>query len=148
MALVKRNVFPAFPSIFDDVFTRDFLNGSKVPMLGSEDATSPAVNIKEDEKNFIVEVAIPGLDKKDFKVELDNDTLTISSEKETENEEKKENYTRKEFSYSSFKRVFTLPENMTDGDKVNATYDAGILSVRIPKKEEAIKKPVRLIDIA
>lgn len=148
MTLVKRNVFPAFPSLFDDVFTRDFLNGSKVPVLGSNDVTAPAVNIKEDDKNFVVEVAAPGLTKKDFKVELDNDTLTISSEKEMSNEDSNEQFKRKEFSYSSFKRVFTLPENMTDGDKIKATYDSGILSVNIPKREEAIKKPVRLIDIA
>ena len=107
----------------------------------------PAVNIREDENNFEVEVAAPGLKKDDFKIELENDILTISSSIEAKEEKGNENYNRREFRYSSFKRTFSLPENKVDGDKVMAKYVDGVLQITLPKREEAKPKPVRTIQI-
>jgi HSP20 family protein len=94
----------------------------------------PSANIRETEKEFIVELAAPGLSKKDFKVETDNGMLTISAEKEARKEEGKGDYTRKEYSYHSFNRSFTLPEN-SKPEQINAHYEDGILKIAVPKKE-------------
>jgi HSP20 family protein len=107
----------------------------------------PAVNIKDNTENFELELAVPGMKKDDFSVEIDNDVLTISSEVQTENEENKDNYTRKEFSVTSFKRAFTLPDTV-DGAKIDAKYEDGILRLILPKKQEALPKPKRMIEIA
>ncbi|HEV2831196.1 MAG TPA: Hsp20/alpha crystallin family protein, partial [Hanamia sp.] len=96
-----------------------------------------------------VEVAAPGMSKKDFKVELDGNTLTISSEKSREEENKEdERYSRKEFSYQSFQRTFTLQKDVVDIDKIEAKYENGLLYLVIPKKEEAKQKAPRLIEIS
>jgi HSP20 family protein len=106
------------------------------------------VNIKESTDEFEVELAAPGLDKKDFNIELNNDMLTISSEKKIENEVKEgQQFARREFSYQSFSRSFTLP-NTVDNEKIRAKYENGILRVSIPKKDEAKPKPVKQIDIS
>jgi HSP20 family protein len=106
------------------------------------------VNIKESTDEFEVELAAPGLDKKDFNIELNNDMLTISSEKKIENEIKEgQQFARREFSYQSFSRSFTLP-NTVDNEKIRAKYENGILRVSIPKKDEAKPKPVKQIDIS
>jgi HSP20 family protein len=148
MTLIRRtnNGFPAFPSFFDDFFTRDLglSNRSHTPYYGD---TTPAVNIRENDDEYTVEVAAPGLEKNDFKLELENDVLTISSEKEHRNEDSSEGYSRREFRYASFKRSFTLPENAVEDSKVKAEYTNGVLSVHLPKKEEAKPKPVRTIKI-
>lgn len=139
--LVKRTGFPIVPSLFDDLF-RDWPTTS----FSRDNATLPAVNIKEDENSFIVEVAVPGMNKEDFKIDLDNNMLTISSEKSEEKDDKKDNYTRKEYNYQSFKRSFTIPENVVDNEKISASYVNGELVITIPKLEEV--KPVsRLIEI-
>jgi len=123
-----------------DVFTRRNFSNTNT--------TLPSVNIKENEDGFEVEVAAPGFDKSDFNIELNNDVLTISSEKEIENEVKEnEQFTKKEFSYQSFTRSFTLPELVED-DKITAKYENGILRIAIPKKEEAKPKPVKQIAIS
>lgn len=119
------------------VFTSNFNTGMSVPK----------VNIKETADAFMVEVAVPGLKKSDFKLDLDNRVLTISTETKEENEHKEENYTRREFGYASFKRTFTLPDSVND-EKINANYTDGILSVHLPKKEEAKQKPARNIKIS
>ncbi|MGN6533085.1 MAG: Hsp20/alpha crystallin family protein, partial [Ginsengibacter sp.] len=109
----------------------------------------PGVNIKETPENFQVEVAAPGMSKKDFKIELDGNVLTISSEKTNSQEEKDdEKYTRREFSYQSFYRTFNLPKEVVDVDKILAKYENGLLQLLIPKKEEAKQKPPRLIQIS
>ena len=90
---------------------------------------------------------MPGLKKDDFKIELENDVLTISSQKEVEEEKVDDNYKRREFRYSSFKRTFSLPENKVDGDKVKAKYVDGVLHITLPKREEAKPKPIRTIQI-
>jgi len=106
------------------------------------------VNIKEDADAYKVEVAAPGFEKDDFKVELNHDLLTVSSEKKIENETKEgEVFTKREFSYQSFSRSFTLPQT-ADGERIKASYKKGILQITIPKKEEAKQKPARKIEIS
>lgn len=140
--LVKSSGIPLFPSIFDDFF-RDW----SATNFSDTNTTLPAVNIKENENEFKVEVAVPGMDKKDFKIDLDNNVLTISSEKTNDQEEKNENYTRREYSYQSFKRSFTLPKTIVDSNKIVANYNNGELVIVIPKREEAKPAPARLIEI-
>ncbi len=141
MSIVKRNNL-FFPSLMHDVMDPDWFGGTE-----KWNTSVPAVNIKDNTEGFELELAVPGMKKDDFTVEVDNDVLTISSEVETENEENKENYTRKEFSFTSFKRAFTLPETV-DGSKIDAKYEDGILKLTLPKKQEALPKPKRLIEIA
>lgn len=134
------------PSLFDRFLENDLFDWSN-RNYSNTNTTLPAVNIKEDEDGFEVEMSAPGLDKKDFKVELNNNVLTISSEKKTENETKEgEQFTRREFSYQSFSRSFTLPETV-ESEKIKAKYENGILKLNIPKKEEAKPKPVKQIEI-
>lgn len=131
----KNVMFPEFPSLFDDLLTKDFFNfGSRGY---STSVTQPAVNVKETESSFELEMAVPGMDKKDFKIELEQHSLIISAQHETKQEENREDgkYTRKEFSYQSFKRSFHLPQNLVNDAGINATYKDGILHVSIPKKE-------------
>jgi HSP20 family protein len=109
--------------------------------------TLPKVNIKETPDAYLVEMAAPGLKKSDFHIDIDNQVLSIASETKDENEVKEETYTRQEFGYASFKRSFTLPETVDEG-KINAKYNDGILTVHLPKKEEAKQKPARSIKIS
>ena len=130
------------PSIFDRFFDGDLMDWSN-----DVNTTLPSVNIKETKEGFEVKVAAPGFDKNDFKLELNHDVLTISSEKQAENETKEgEQYTRREYCYSSFKRSFVLPDS-ADAEKINAEYKNGILDITIPKKEEAKPKDKRVIEI-
>ncbi|NLN96190.1 MAG: Hsp20/alpha crystallin family protein [Bacteroidales bacterium] len=133
-----------FPSFMDDFLGRDFFSNFFDNQTGM---SIPSVNIIEGKEDFRIEVAVPGLDKKDFKIDLNNNVLVISSEKEVKNEQTDEKYMRKEFSYSSFQRSFTLP-NSVDAEKINAAYKDGVLNVTIPKKEDAKEKPPRTIKIA
>lgn len=127
-----------FPSVFDfDGHLFDEIDGSLV---------IPDANIIENHKDFKIELAAPGLEKKDFKVEVDNGILTISSEKKEEKKEEHENYWKKEFSYNSFRRSFKLPENSIP-DKVDAKYENGVLRVTLPKKEIAAVKPAKEIKV-
>ena len=107
----------------------------------------PAVNVSEDENVYNVELSAPGFKKEDFKIELDNKTLTISGEQKEEKEEKEKTFRRKEFNYGSFRRSFSLPETVND-QNIDAKYDNGILKVRLPKKEEAKAKPAKEIKIS
>ena len=145
--LVKRNGRSGFmPSIWDNFFNNDLFNWES--NFANTGNSMPAVNIKETGDSFLVEMAAPGMEKKDFKVELDGNALTISSEKQNESEEKEgENYSRKEFNYQSFYRTFHLPKEVVNSDKIKAKYENGLLRLEIPKREEAKQKPVRLIDI-
>lgn len=106
----------------------------------------PAVNIVETEQHFRLEIAAPGLGKEDFRVELEQNRLTISAEKQSEKVEG-ENVRMREFAYNSFKRSFTLPKTV-DGERIEAKYEQGVLSLVLPKKEEALPKPARTIEIA
>jgi len=142
------NLLNPLPRIFDDLFNQDLFNWNN-SNYSDTNTTIPAVNIKETPENYEVEVAAPGMTKKDFKVELDGNSLTISSERSYQNEEKEgERYSRKEFSYQSFQRTFTLQKDVVDIDKIQAKYENGLLHLIIPKKEEAKQKPPRLIQIS
>jgi HSP20 family protein len=147
MTLVKRNGRSEFtPSIWNNFFNNDLFNRDS--NFADSGASIPAVNIKEKPDSFTVEMAAPGMDKKDFKIEIDGSALTISSEKRNESEEKDgENYNRKEFSYQSFYRTFHLPKEVVNADKIEAKYENGLLHLEIPKREEAKQKPARLIDV-
>ena len=149
MVRSNNTLFPTIPSLFDDFFRRDWLDSSLANWKESG-ATLPAVNVKESNDDFQIEVAAPGMTRDDFKVELDNNVLTISSEREQKNEEKDEkgNYTRREFSYQSFQRSFSLPESKVLGDKISARYSDGILYVTVPKSEDAKVKPAKQIAIS
>jgi HSP20 family protein len=137
-SITRRNFRPFFPSLFDD----DFFTAST-----SRPNVLPSVNIREDDKNYILELAVPGMDKNDLKIDIDEDVLTISSEQKNEAEDKREGYTRKEFSYSSFVRSFYIPENV-NRDQINANYKDGILNVSFPKQEEEKKKITREVKIS
>ncbi len=137
--------FPSLSSWLDDIFNRDL--PSVFTSNFNTGITLPKVNIKETADAFMVEMAVPGLKKSDFHLDLDNQVLSISTETKEENEIEEENYTRREFGYSSFKRTFTLPESVND-EKINANYKDGILSILLPKKEEAKQKPPRTIKIS
>lgn len=107
----------------------------------------PAVNIREDEQNYSLELAVPGIDKKDLKIDINEDVLTISSETKNVNEEEKDGYKRKEFSFSSFCRSFYIPENV-NRDNIGASYKDGILTVELPKQEEEKTKITRQVKIS
>ena len=132
----------SLPSFMDRFFDGNLMNN-----WSNMESTVPSVNVKETKDGFAVEVAAPGFEKEDFNIELEHDVLSISSEKKMENENKEEgHYTRREYSYQSFRRSFSLPES-ADGEKIEASYKNGILSVNIPKKEEAKPQPKKTIEI-
>ena len=154
MTLIRRNKhenanwLPSWSNWFDDFMTRDLFDWSN-SNFSNTGTTLPAVNIKETDAHFTVEVAAPGMRKEDFKVELDNNLLTISSERKEEQVEKGgERYSKREFSYQSFQRSFTLPQGLVKEDKIEAKYKDGVLHLTIPKTEEAKKKAPRTIQIA
>ena len=149
MSIIKRNdFFPDVPNLFNDVFSRDLWNWG-LSNNSSTNTTIPAVNIRESNENFVVEVAAPGMKKEDFKIELDGNMLTIKSEHRNERQQKEgETYTRKEFSYQSFQRMFQLPVNVVDAEHIEANYENGLLHLSIPKKEEAKQRPPRQINIS
>jgi HSP20 family protein len=134
----------AFPGMADEFFGKDFLSNFFDTQTG---ISMPSVNIVEGKDDFRIEVAAPGLEKKDFKINLENNVLTISSEKEVKDEQTEDKFMRREFSYSSFQRSFALP-NTVDAEKINASYKDGVLNLLIPKKEEAKQKPARTIKIS
>lgn len=147
MSIIKRNeFFPGF-TLFDDFFSRDLLNWG-TSNNSSTNTTIPLVNIKETSENFEVDMAAPGMNKEDFKVELDGNVLTITSERKNENAVKEgDRYTRREFSYQSFQRSFQLPKEVVDAEKIEAKYENGMLRLVIPKKEEARPRPPKTIQI-
>jgi len=146
MSLIKFRTNPAQAANFDSFFN-DFFEGEFFPKsLNSKGGSLPAANIRETEKGFHVELAAPGMKKKDFNVELNDDLLTIRTEKQDEKEEKDGKYTKREFNYSSFVRSFRLPEEV-DIDGIEASYTDGVLSLEIPKKELEETKKVKQIEI-
>lgn len=125
------------PFVFDDFFkpwNEWFDNGG----LWSRTMNIPAVNITENKDDYLVSLAVPGMKKDDFKIDVNGNMLTISSEKEETKEEKDKKFTRKEYNYSSFSRSFTLPEEI-NREKIEANYENGVLKIALPRKEEAKK---------
>jgi len=120
---------PGFNDVFESIFNDTFFNDRMVTRV-------PAVNISETENNYHVELAAPGLKKDDFKLNLERNQLTISVEQSAEHEDNHKNYSKREYSYSSFVRSFTLPES-ADDNKIDATYTDGVLRIDIAKREEA-----------
>ncbi|HCW06882.1 MAG TPA: hypothetical protein DGG95_05915 [Cytophagales bacterium] len=144
MTLMKRS---DWPTLFNNSLLSDFFDNDR--FFDSDwlrKQSMPAVNVKETDKFFEVELAAPGLTKKDFKITAENGMLTISSEKKEEKEEKEKDYTRKEFSFSSFSRSFTLPENVNEED-IKANYEDGILKLHIAKKMISQPKHVKAIEV-
>ena len=139
IARINRSYVPAY---LDDIFSDQSLSG----FFGTRSVDTPAVNVVEEKAEFRIDVASPGLVKKDFNIDLDDDLITISSERKIEKEEAGEVYMRREFNYSSFKRTFKLPDSV-EQDKISATHKEGILSVHLPKKEEEVKKGPKTITI-
>ena len=135
------------PSFFDRFWNNELMDWGH-SNYSSTNTSLPAVNVKETNDDFVIELAAPGMEKSDFKVNFKNNVLTISSEKKNESEEKNENYTRKEFSYQSFQRSFTVAENAVVGDKIAAKYNNGILNITLPKREEVKPQPEREIKIS
>jgi HSP20 family protein len=137
---LKNSTF--YPGWADNFFTG--------PMWPNEESnvgvSIPAVNVNEDENLFNIEVAAPGMEKKDFKLDLNHNVLTISSEKMKKKEDDNKIFTRREFSYMSFNRSFTLPDNVNK-ESIKASYKEGILNISIPKKEESKEKGTKHIEI-
>ncbi len=148
LARLSNDWFPTFPSLVNRFFEGDLMDWNNENFAGSN-STLPAVNVKENDNEYLIEVAAPGLKRSDFKVNYDNGRLTISSEKRVEHEEKDgEKVTRREFSYQSFQRSFTIPETTVAVDKITAKYEDGILHITLPKREEVKPKPAKEIKIS
>lgn len=131
MKLVKWTNEPTFPEFFNRWFNDDFDN-----YLGKRNSGDlPLANVVENETGFDIEFAVPGMNKEDFKLSVENNVLSVSAEKQESKEEKEKNFTRREFTYGSFTRSFALPKTI-DVEKIAAAYNNGILTVTLPKKEE------------
>ena len=126
---LKNNAHPFFNDVFDSLLNDSFLSDKLVSRV-------PAVNIAENDNEFHIELAVPGLKKEDFKINLDKNILTVSAEKKTENTAETKKYSKREYSYSSFVRSFTLPDSV-DHSKIEADYTDGILKLTVAKREEA-----------
>lgn len=142
-ALTRLN--ESVPSVFDDFFkpwTDLFDNGG----WNMRPVNIPAVNITEHPNEYLLSLAAPGMKKEDFKIDVDGNILTISSEKEENKEDKNKKFTRKEYSYSSFSRCFSLPEEIKQ-EKINAKYEDGVLKISLPRKEESKKPAIKKIAV-
>jgi HSP20 family protein len=140
MNLIRKQT-PFFPSLIDDFINNDW--NVKVPSLST---SMPAVNIKELDSQFEIELAVPGKRKDDFEIEVENGILSISSTEEEKQLNENGKFTRREFSYTSFRRSFTLPDSV-DPTKIDASYKQGVLQVLLPKHKEAQPQPKKLIKI-
>ena len=139
MNLIRKQA-PFFPSLIDDFINQDW--NLKAP----SSTTLPAVNIKDLEAQFEIELAVPGMKKSDFEIEVEDGLLSISSSMEEEQVTEKGKFTRREFSYNSFKRTFTIPDSV-DPSNIEAQYSEGVLQLRLPKRKEALPQPKKLIKI-
>ena len=133
---------PFFPSLVDELF-----NQERRVRTSSISSTTPAVNIIEKDIQFLIELAAPGNKKEDFEIEIEDGILSISSSNKKDNTSEKETFTRQEFSYNSFRRSFTIPESV-DVSSIEATYNEGILLIKLLKLEEELPQPKKLITIS
>ena len=140
LARINRNYVPAY---WDDFFNDRFFK--QINTSGSQ-SHSPAVNVIEDEKSYRIEIAVPGVKREDFNIELEKDVLTISTEMKEGKEDQMPNYLRREFNFQSFKRSFQLPETI-DQENIQASHEAGILKVNLPKQEELVEKALKQIEV-
>jgi HSP20 family protein len=134
------------PSIAAKAFFDDAFSGNLLKENTSKPNGVPLVNIKESNERFTVDLAIPGLNKSDIKLEVIENRLTISAEHKAELNQENEKFTRREFSYSAFSRSFSLPE-IVDAEEISATYEQGILSVVLPKRQQVLKNKTRQIQV-
>ena len=134
------------PGAYNSILDKFFQNNFNEWWNENQSVTVPAVNIKESKENFMLEMAVPGMKKEDFKINVEGDFITISSEKETEMKEEDKGYSKREYNYTAFSRSFTLPES-ANTDKINAKYTDGVLNLTIPKKEEAVKASPKKISV-
>jgi HSP20 family protein len=139
MNLIRKQA-PFFPSLIDDFINQDW--NLKTP----SSTTLPAVNIKDLDAQFEIELAVPGMKKSDFEIEVEDGLLSISSSLQEEQVTEKGKFTRREFSYNSFKRTFAIPESV-DSSNIEAQYSDGVLQLRLPKRKEALPQPKKLIKI-
>ena len=140
LARINRNYVPAYwDDFFNDRFYKHF-------NTSSSQTHSPAVNVIEDEKGYRIEVALPGVSRKDFKLEVEDDVLTISTEKKESKKDQQSNFLRREFNYQSFTRSFQLPETI-DQENIQASHESGILTVNLPKREEVLQKAPKQIEV-
>jgi HSP20 family protein len=138
----QRNMFSNFFSDIDRMFDDDmFLMPMHMNRMGN--ASMPAANISETEKEYNIELAVPGMKRDDFNIEIDEHMISISCEKEDNFKEDKDNYKRREYNYSSFSRSFRLPETIK-ADSIKAQYDNGVLHIRVPKAEQTVQKKKRI----
>ncbi len=138
--VIRKQINDPILSFFDD-----FLSNQLAKLEPDMQKVVPAVNIKESEKDVTIYVAAPGLTKKDFEISVDNNSLTISANKEVEKVEEGTNFVKKEFGFENFQRSFTLPEKVFDAENIKATYKNGVLELNIPKKEEEVKKVKKIL---
>ena len=146
MTLVRKfnNPVASLNNLFGDLFGKDFY----LPSSAAEGKyTMPFVNVKENDNEYIIELAAPGLKKEHFNIEVDNNVLTISYDQKEEKEENDKEFLRREFYYNSFRRSFSLPKNEVDDSKIEANYNGGILNILLKKREEIKPKPARVIEI-
>ncbi len=135
------------PFVFEDYFKpwNEWFDNGNTNLWGRA-MNMPAVNVTEHKDEFMIELAVPGMKKDDFKIDVEGNMLTISSEKEETKEEKEKMFTRKEYNYSSFSRSFTLPDEI-NREKIDAKYENGILKIALPRKEEAKKLTAKQIAV-
>ncbi|MDZ7615146.1 MAG: Hsp20/alpha crystallin family protein [Flavobacteriaceae bacterium] len=134
--LVKKS--PFMPHIFDEIL-KDLAIQTIDPSVNI-----PAANIVESETDYAIHLAVPGLEKKDFIIDIEEDVLSVSADKKFETEELKGKYNLKEYNFNSFKRTFNLPKDLVEKDKITATYHAGELTILVPKKEVVVYKPKQI----
>ena len=133
----------AIPAYWDDFFNDAFFTRNN---RYDSSRYTPAVNVAEDEKEFRIEVAIPGLSREDVRISVEDDVLTVSSERKDNKDEKKTSYMRREFTHCAFSRSFELPETVNQ-EGIEATHEAGMLTIQLPKKEEVVQKAPKQIEI-
>ena len=136
-----RKQSPFFPSLVDEFVNKDW--NIELPYLST---ILPAVNIIEKEKEYKIELAVPGMRKDHFEIEMEEGILSISANRDEEKTSEKGKFTRREFSYNSFRRSFTIPESV-DPAKIDANYVEGVLFISLPKRKEALPQPKKLISI-
>ncbi|MDX5438546.1 MAG: Hsp20/alpha crystallin family protein [Pontibacter sp.] len=140
----SRSDFGDFFSDIDRFFNNDFFL-MPMQMRRQMESSMPAVNIRDKEKEYLIEVAAPGMKKEDFNIDMEEGMLTISSQKEEEKSEDKDDFKRREYNYSSFSRSFSLPDNVKPDD-IKARYEDGVLKLTVPKREQQ-DKPKKKIKI-
>ncbi|WP_218841843.1 Hsp20/alpha crystallin family protein [Winogradskyella ursingii] len=143
MTMLKSYGGGFYPTFLENFFENSWDNPN---LLFNSSSRTPAVNIKETDDCFCIDVAAPGMKRDDFDISVENDRLTISASAEESSEDSDDNYTKREFSYSSFTRYFQLPDSVDDDD-IEANYNDGVLNINIPKKESAKPKPRRSIKV-